>query len=65
MLKPQTYMNLSGIPAKRFKDFFKVENDKILIIHDDIDVELRENKDKKDWRFWYSQWNEVGCTRAW
>lgn len=39
LLKPQMYMNLSGIPVKKFKDFFKIEENKILIIHDDIDVE--------------------------
>lgn len=39
LLKPQMYMNLSGIPVKKFKDFYKIEDKKIIIIHDDIDVE--------------------------
>lgn len=39
LLKPQMYMNLSGIPIKKFKDFFKIEDNHIVIIHDDIDVE--------------------------
>lgn len=39
LLKPQMYMNLSGIPVKKFKDFFKIEDGRIIIIHDDIDVE--------------------------
>ena len=39
LLKPQMYMNLSGIPVRKFKDFFKIEDGKIIIIHDDIDVE--------------------------
>lgn len=38
LLKPQTYMNLSGIAIKSFKDFYKIEEDKIIIIHDDIDI---------------------------
>lgn len=39
LLKPQTYMNLSGIAVRNFKDFYKIEEDKIIIIHDDIDIE--------------------------
>lgn len=41
------YMNLSGIPVKKFKDFFKIDNDKIIIIHDDIDVEEGKIKIRK------------------
>lgn len=47
MLKPQKYMNLSGIPVRKFKDFFKIEDDKIIIIHDDIDVQLGKIKIRK------------------
>ena len=47
LLKPQMYMNLSGIPVKKFKDFFKIESNKIIIIHDDIDVELGKIKVRK------------------
>ena len=47
LLKPQMYMNLSGIPVKKFKDFFKIDDDKIIIIHDDIDVELGKIKVRK------------------
>lgn len=39
LLKPQTYMNLSGQCIKQFVDFYKIENDKILVIYDDIDTE--------------------------
>lgn len=47
LIKPQMYMNLSGIPVKKFKDFFKIDDDKIIIIHDDIDVELGKIKVRK------------------
>ena len=40
-------MNLSGIPVKKFKDFFKIENNKIIVIHDDIDVEMGKIKIRK------------------
>ncbi len=47
LLKPQMYMNLSGIPVKKFKDFFKIEENKIIVIHDDIDVEEGRIKIRK------------------
>ena len=39
LLKPQTYMNLSGESIKEAIDFYKIEDDKIIIIYDDIDIE--------------------------
>lgn len=38
LLKPQTYMNLSGTAVRSFRDFYKIDGKKIIIIHDDIDV---------------------------
>lgn len=35
-LKPQTFMNLSGLSVKAVKDFYKPE--KIIVIHDDLDL---------------------------
>ena len=39
LVKPQTFMNLSGEAVQEFVNFYKVEADKILIIYDDIDTE--------------------------
>lgn len=39
LLKPQTYMNLSGKSIRECKNFFKIENDKIIVIYDDIDID--------------------------
>ena len=39
LLKPQTFMNLSGESIIEFKNFYKIENNKIIIISDDIDLE--------------------------
>jgi len=38
LIKPQTFMNLSGKSVARFADFFKISPDHILVIHDDIDM---------------------------
>lgn len=37
-VKPQTYMNLSGIAVLELKQWFKVENEDILVIYDDFDI---------------------------
>ena len=47
LLKPQMYINLSGIPVRKFRDFFKIEENKLIIIHDDIDVEEGRIKIRK------------------
>lgn len=39
LLKPQTFMNLSGESLIQFKNFYKIENEKTLVILDDIELE--------------------------
>lgn len=39
LVKPQTFMNLSGEALIEFVNFYKIELDKIIIIYDDIDIE--------------------------
>jgi len=38
LLKPDTFMNLSGQAVARFVDFYKAPFDHLLVIHDDIDM---------------------------
>ena len=40
LVKPQQYMNLSGEVVKKYVDFYKVDLDHLLIIHDDLDLPL-------------------------
>jgi PTH1 family peptidyl-tRNA hydrolase len=35
---PQSFMNLSGQPAASLKGYFKVQNETIVVIHDDLDI---------------------------
>ena len=39
LLKPQTYMNLSGICVRQFANFYKIMPENILVIYDDMDIE--------------------------
>ena len=40
IVKPQTYMNLSGEALSLVKNFYKIGNENILIIYDDISLPL-------------------------
>lgn len=37
-LKPQSYMNLSGIVVRKFVDYFNIDIENILVISDDLDL---------------------------
>ena len=39
LIKPQTFMNESGLAVKEAADFFKIAPEKIIVIHDDINFE--------------------------
>lgn len=47
LLKPQSYINLSGEVIRKFVDFYKINIDDILIIHDDLDLEVGTYKIKQ------------------
>jgi PTH1 family peptidyl-tRNA hydrolase len=38
LAKPKCYMNESGGPAASLRDFFKVPTDRIVVVHDEIDL---------------------------
>lgn len=40
LVKPQTFMNLSGECIRDFKNWYKVDNEQIIIIYDDISLPL-------------------------
>lgn len=40
LLKPNTYMNLSGLSVKTCKDFFKIDLSNIIVFHDDLDMQF-------------------------
>jgi PTH1 family peptidyl-tRNA hydrolase len=43
-LKPQTYMNLSGIAVREVSDYFKIDTKNIYIAYDDLDIKLGKYK---------------------
>lgn len=39
LVKPQTYMNLSGNAVRDFMNFYKIKEEKLIVIYDDLDIE--------------------------
>ena len=46
-LKPTTFMNLSGKSLQAVKNFYKIELDNIIVIHDDLDLPFGAVRFKK------------------
>jgi len=47
ILKPHTYMNLSGESVQLLAAYFKIETEDIIAVHDDMDIEFGRLKLKK------------------
>lgn len=47
-LKPLSYMNLSGTVIIKFVNYYKINTEDILVIHDDLDLELAKIKLKEN-----------------
>lgn len=46
IIKPQTYMNRSGVSVRNCKDFFKIAPNNIIVVYDDMDLTLGSLKIK-------------------
>jgi PTH1 family peptidyl-tRNA hydrolase len=38
LAKPRTYMNESGGPVKGLRDFYKVPTERLIVVHDELDI---------------------------
>ena len=47
LMKPQTYMNLSGEAVKACMDFHKISNEDLIVIYDDISLEVGQLRLRK------------------
>ncbi|MEC9490602.1 MAG: aminoacyl-tRNA hydrolase [Halanaerobiales bacterium] len=48
LFQPMKYMNTSGQPIFKLLDYFQIEPDDLLVIHDDLDLELGRMRFKKN-----------------
>ena len=44
LVKPQTFMNNSGTAVKKIMNFYKLNIDDLVVVHDDLDIRLAEYK---------------------
>lgn len=47
LLKPQSFINLSGEVIRKYMDFYKINIEDILVIHDDLDLDVGTYKIKQ------------------
>ncbi len=47
LVKPQTYMNLSGESVRQLMDYYKIPIQNLIIIYDDIDIEAGKIRIRK------------------
>jgi len=38
LVRPQSFMNLSGQPVRSLMGYFKLDTDRVLVVHDDLDL---------------------------
>jgi PTH1 family peptidyl-tRNA hydrolase len=47
LAKPQAYMNCSGPPLRQLADYFRIQREALIVIHDDIDLAFERLKIKE------------------
>lgn len=47
LAKPKSYMNLSGGPTASMRDFFKIPMERIIVVHDELDIPFGSIKLKR------------------
>ena len=57
LLKPQTYMNLSGESIQEVANYYHIPVENILVIYDDMDIDIGKVKIRK--KHWHLQQNRL------
>ncbi len=56
LLKPQTFMNLSGEAVMQVKNFYKIDNSDIFVIYDDISLDFEKIRYRDKWSAGGQNW---------
>lgn len=56
LLKPQTYMNLSWESLRKVVDFYKIDEEDIIVIYDDKDMEFWKIRFRETGSAWGHNW---------
>ncbi len=49
LIKPQTYMNLSGEAIRKIVDFYKIDLEDIIVIYDDLSMDFSKIRFRDKW----------------
>lgn len=53
LIKPQTYMNLSGESIRKIFDFYKLDIEDIIVIYDDLSMNFWKLRFRDKWSAWW------------
>ena len=56
LLKPQTFMNLSGESIQKFCNFYKIPKEDWIVIYDDKDMEFWKTRFRDKGSAWWHNW---------
>ena len=59
LVKPQTYMNLSGESIREILSFYKADPERLVVIYDDIDLPMGSLRIRRKGQRRHAQWHEV------
>jgi PTH1 family peptidyl-tRNA hydrolase len=48
LAQPQTFMNLSGIAVRKLADYFRIDLENLIVVHDDLDLPFQTIRLKAD-----------------
>ena len=65
LLKPLTYMNLSGESISKVINFYKIDLSNIIIIYDDISLAFCEIRFRASWSAWGQNWIKSIISYIW
>lgn len=44
LIKPQTFMNLSGTPVQKFVSYYEIPQENLIVVHDEVDLPFQNFK---------------------
>lgn len=64
-LKPMTFMNKSWESVSKVMNFYKIQPEDCIILHDDLDIKKSVIKMKFNWSHWWHNWIRDIYAKTW
>ena len=65
LIKPQTFMNLSGEAVLKIMSFYKIKKEDIVVIYDDISMNFWKIRYREKWSAWWQNWVKDIILKIW